>query len=345
MKNAIGSYPIKTFDDFRNVAQLYQYSRVILTALDLDVFTIVSNRSWTIPGLARRLGTSVRGLQILARNLAALGLLAKKGESYRNSVLAKRELNRNSPGYRGEYLALIHSHWDDHARLTQSVRRGKPLDEDKADNPKWRRSFTWAMHHRSREQAQRVADILDLRRTRTLLDLGGGPGTYAMAFLTRNRSLRATVADRPAALKVARAIAANHPSQDRLSFAPVDFMRDSVPQGFDVVWLSNVIHIYSPAENIALFKRVAKALAPGGRLIIQDSFLTDRAGLYPIETTAFAITMLLFTDRGNTYGAREVRRWLKQAGFSRVRSIAGLVSRKYGENGLLEGKLKKTAHR
>ena len=338
MNKPLGAYPIRTFDDFRNVAQLYQYSRLILTALELDLFSTIGDQSWRIPSLARRLKVSIRGLDILCRNLAALGLLAKAVGGYRNSRLGRTDLNRRSPAYRGEYLTLIQDHWDDFAQLTRSVRRGKPIDEDRPDDPTWRRAFTWAMHHRSREQALRVARTLDLSKAQTLLDLGGGPGTYALAFLAQNPTLHATVADRLPALEVARAIAATYPGGTRLSFAPLDFMRESLPGRYDVVWLSNVIHIYSPAQNLALVRKVAKALHPGGRLLIQDTFLTDAKGLYPLDTTAFALTMLLFTESGNTYPLRDVRGWLRQAGYVRVRTLGGLSVRQAGENRLLEGR-------
>src|SRR5207244_6615750 len=115
--------------------------------------------------------------------------------------------------HRGPYPDLTTNHVHDSTQLTDSVRSAKPQAADEPESPVWRRSFTWAMHHRSREQAQTVARSLDLRRARTLLDLGGGPGTYAMAFLSANPALRTTVADRPAALKVAREIAATHPAK------------------------------------------------------------------------------------------------------------------------------------
>src|SRR5207244_11692288 len=157
-------------------------------------------------------------------------------------------LTRRSPAERGAYLDLITDHWQDFTQLTYSVRSGKPLDADEPESPVWRRSFTWAMHHRSREQAKTAARFLDRRRARTLLDLGGGPGTYAMAFLAANPALRATVADRPAALKVAREIAATHPAEARLTYVPPDFMSDPLPGRYDVVWLSNIIHIYPPPQ-------------------------------------------------------------------------------------------------
>ena len=348
----LGTYPIKSFDDFRNVAQLYQYSRGILTALELDLFTAIGARTWPITALARRLRADQRGLDILCRNLAALGLLVKRGSSYGNTPLARTELNRRSPAYRGAYLDLITDHWQDFTQLTDSVRSGKPLDADEPESPVWRRGFTWAMHHRSREQAKTAARFLDLRRAGTMLDLGGGPGTYAMAFLAANPVLRATVADRPAALKVAREIAATHPAKDRLSFASLDFISDPLPGRYDVVWLSNIIHIYAPAQNVALFRKIHKALAPAGRLLIHDAFLTDRQGLYPIDTTAFALTMLLFTSTGNTYAAQDVKQWLRKAGYARVRLLAGIGKRTgkgrvlarpgwagahVGENALIEG--------
>lgn len=338
MANQLGTYPIKTFDDFRNIALLYQYSRVILSALELDLFSVLGSRAWPIASLARRLKVSDRGLDVLCRNLAALGLLVRKGSSYGNTFLAGRDLNRHSPGYRAEYLDLIKNHWDDFAQLTESVRTGRPIDADQPDTPAWRRRFTWAMHHRSREQAKRIARIVKVGTARTLLDLGGGPGTYAMAFLAENPHLRATVADRPAALQIARKIAATQPARARLAFVPLDFMTEPLPGSYDVVWLSNVIHIYSPAQNLALFRKIRKALTPGGRLLIQDAFLTDRAGLYPIDTTAFALIMLLFTETGNTYAARGVMGWLRRAGFGRVRMLKDIGSRKDGENGILEGK-------
>lgn len=338
MANLLGAYPIKTFDDFRNIALLYQYSRVILSALELDLFSVLGSRAWPIASLARRLKVSVRGLDILCRNLAALGLLVKKGSSYGNTFLARRDLNRHSLGYRAEYLDLIKNHWDDFAQLTDSVRTGRPIDADQPDTPAWRRRFTWAMHHRSREQAKRIARIVKLGKARTLLDLGGGPGTYAMAFLAENPHLQATVADRPAALQIARKIAATQPARARLSFVPLDFMAEPLPGLYDVVWLSNVIHIYSPAQNLALLRKIRKALKPGGCLLIQDAFLTDRAGLYPIDTTAFALIMLLFTETGNTYAARDVMGWLRGAGYGRVRMLREIGSRKDGENGIIEGK-------
>lgn len=327
---------ISTFEAFRDAVSGYRLPRVLLAGLELDLFTAVGARTWTIPELARALKVSERGLAILCRNLAMAGLLHKKGETYRNGRLAATALNANHRAYRGGYLDLIKSHWMDWFRLLESVRSGLPVDHDVPDGHDYRRRFTWAMHHRTLERAPAIAKELNLRRVGTLLDLGGGPGTYAMAFLAKNPQLRATVCDREAALDVAREIAATHRAGNRLSYLPLDFTKEPIPGTYEVIWYSNVLHIYSPKDNHAIFQRALAALSPGGRLIIQDAFLHDREGLYPEEATLFAVSMLLFTEGGNTYSAREVAQWLKATGFSRVRLRKIKKEAEDWEDGILE---------
>lgn len=331
---------VRSFADLRETIFRFQLPRVILTALDLDLFTAVGSKTWTIPALSRRLRVQPRGLDILCRNLAAAGLLRKQGSAYRNTPLGLAELNARSPAYRGAYLRLLRSQWSDWSRLTDSVRTGKPVpdEEPPPDEDAFRRDFSWAMHQRSLAVAPKVAAHLDLAGARTLLDLGGGPGTYALAFLARNPSLRATVGDRAAALQVARKIAARSPHGKRLAYLPVDFLKDRIAGRYDVIWYSNVLHIYSPEDNRRLFRRLRDNLEPGGRLLIQDAFLHDRAGLLPVDATLFAVTMLLVTEGGNTYTAKETAAWLKEAGFSRVRSVSLPAGVGDWEGGVLEAR-------
>src|SRR5215467_10696284 len=342
--------PIKTFEEFRDALSAYRLPRVMLTALELNLFTIMGKRAWMLADLARELKVSERGLSILCRNLAVVGLLHKRGDQYRNSRLAATALNADDPAYRGSYLDLISRHWASWQRLMESVRTGQPLDKDEPEAPDYRRNFTWAMHHRTLETAPMIAAQLSLKGAKTLLDLGGGPGTYAMAFLAKNPDLRATVCDRPAALEVAKEIAATNKAGARLSYLPLDFLTGDIPGTFDVIWYSNVLHIYSMEENQAVFRRAKAALSPGGRLIIQDAFLHDREGLFPEEASLFAVSMLLFTETGNTYTVAETSSWLKQAGFRTIRMLRVKKGSEDWEGGILEGRLpteavRKNGHR
>ncbi len=334
---------IDTFDDFRDAITAYRLPRVLIAALELDLFSAIGTNAWTIPALARDMKVSERGLAILCRNLAMAGLLRKKGETYRNSRLGATALNAHHSAYRGDYLRLITNHWADWGRLLISVKSGLPLDQDEQDeDPGYRRRFTWAMHHRTLDQAPKTAAQINLRGARTLLDLGGGPGTYAMAFLTKNPTLRATVCDRPIALDVAKEIASTHKDGARLSYLPLDVMTEDIPGTYDVIWYSNVLHIYSPTDNQAVFRRAFAALNPGGRLLIQDAFLHDREGLFPEEASLFAVSMLLFTERGNTYSATETRAWLTEAGFERIKVLRMRKGTEDWEDGILEGRSPKT---
>lgn len=327
---------IATFDEFRDAVSAYRLPRVLLVALELDLFSAVGHRSWTIPDLAKELKVSERGLSILCRNLAAVGILQKKGGGYRNSRLGATALNAGHRAYRGGYLNLIKSHWGNWIRLLESVRSGLPIDHEIPDSPDYRRQFTWAMHHRTLEIAPAIADQIPLAGSQTLLDLGGGPGTYAMAFLAKHSILRATICDREAALEVAKEIADTHKARRRLSYLPLDFSNEPIPGIYDVIWYSNVLHIYSPEVNQAIFRRVGAALRPGGRFIIQDAFLHDREGLYPVEASVFAVSMLLFTRGGNTYSVPDTARWLKEAGFIGVKPVPLKKGTEDWEGGILE---------
>ncbi|MYF24938.1 MAG: methyltransferase domain-containing protein [Nitrospira sp. SB0678_bin_10] len=313
--------PVRTMDDFRDVVYTFRLSRVIATAMDLDLFTRMGNRFWTPKSLARIVKASERGVEIILRNLKIAGLLTQRGTSYRVEKLGRTFLNRNSPAYQGAYLELVHRQWENWAQLTNSVRTGKPIEDDGPDDPEYRRSFTWAMHQRSIRPAKQVAAQLDLYNAQTLLDVGGGPGTYALEFLKKNSTLRAGIWDRQPALEVARKIAQPLRHGKRLSYYPGDLFENQVPGKFDVMWMSNVLHIFSPAENKSLFKKLKRALNPGGRILIQDTFLMNKPGCDALETNLFAVTMLLFTPTGNTYSAHDVQQWLKTSGLKKTRCL------------------------
>jgi SAM-dependent methyltransferase len=137
---------------------------------------------------------------------------------------------------------------------------------------------------------------------------------------------------------VAKEIAATHKAAVRLSYLPLDVMAEGIPGTYDIIWYSNVLHIYGPKDNQALFHRVLAALNPGGRLLIQDAFLHDRDGLFPEEASLFAVSMLLFTENGNTYSAAATKAWLADAGFERIKVLRMKKGTEDWEGGILEAR-------
>ncbi|WP_447971579.1 methyltransferase [Nitrospira sp. M1] len=308
---------IRNFEDFRDAFFGFRLPRIMLTALDLELFSVMGEKLWTVKSLAKTLQVSERGLDILCRNLASAGLLQKRHTRYQCGNVAQRFLNRHSPQYRGAYLELMRQQWDDWTHVTQSVKTGQAIVEKEPESIEYRRVFSWAMHERSLDSARQVARQLKLTQAKSLLDVGGGPGTYALEFLAKNPKLSATLLDRPGALEVAKEIAAPLRHGKRLAYHSGDFLKDPIPGTYDIIWLSNVIHIYSASINTRLFRRLRSHLNPGGRLYIQDTFLLDNHGLRPAETNLFAVTMLLFTESGNTYRAVDIQAWLKKSGYVR----------------------------
>ena len=251
---------MQSFNQFREAVYSFRVSRVIFSALDLDLFNVMGHREWSIPHLAKRLKVSSRGLHILCRNLASVGLLVPALGRYRTSVMVNRFLQKESADYRGDYLRLMQRQWGEWSRLTEVVKTGIPVDSQEPETPEYRRSFSWAMHHRSQNPAQQVAKQVSMKTARSLLDLGGGPGTYAIAFLKANPQLHAMVMDRPAALEVAQTLAKQDTVESRLALQAGNFMNEQISGTYDIVWYSNVLHIYSPSENLKVFRRIKRAV-------------------------------------------------------------------------------------
>ncbi len=310
--------PIRTMEQFKSALYTFRLPGVLASALELDVFTRMDKRVWTPKVLARALKANERAVEILLRNLHTVGLVFKQGAAYGVGPLGRTYLNRHSPDYQGAYLNLIVQQWQYWAQLTTFMRKPKPVDNN---NPAHRRAFTWAMHQRSLKPAREVAAQLNLKNVTSLLDVGGGPGTYALEFLKKHPRLRAGVWDRADALHVARQIAKPLRHGTRLSCYAGDLFDNPVPGTFDVMWIANVVHLFSPDENKTLFRKLRHAITPGGRILIQDAFLMNRPGFNVMETNLFAVTMLMYTPTGNTYSARDVQRWLTTCGFHQPRCL------------------------
>lgn len=302
----------------------------------------MDDRCWTIPELARRVRVSQRGLAILCRNLASVGLLVRTQAGYQVTPFSQRHLQETSKDFRGDYLKLMQRQWSEWSHLTEVICVGHPLDSQEPESTEYRRSFSWAMHHRSIQPAKEVAQQFSLKAARTLLDLGGGPGTYALAFLAKNPRLHATVMDRPAALDVARRLAEQSSLETRLTCQAGNFLTAPISGTYDVVWYSNVLHIYSPADNLKIFKKIRRILNPGGRLLIQDTFLHDQQELQPLEANLFAVSMLLYTERGNTYSVPDVREWLQRAGLTHTRILRLKKGTGDWDGRLIEGRLRRS---
>jgi ubiquinone/menaquinone biosynthesis C-methylase UbiE len=166
----------------------------------------------------------------------------------------------------------------------------------------------------TRELAPQVVAQLELTGARRLLDLGGGPGTYARAFLTIHPHLaEVTIFDLPFALAVARERLAGFERRGDVPLVAGTFHDDPLGDGFDAIWISQVLHSQNEADCRRLLAKAVQALAPGGRLFVHE-FLLDGSRTQPLTAALFAMHMLVMTAGGRAYGGDEIAGWMKEAG-------------------------------
>jgi SAM-dependent methyltransferase len=296
----------------------FHRSRILLTAVELDIFNQLGKRRMTAAELALRLKAAPRATTILLNALTSLGLLRKKGETYSNTASGGRFLVRESPHYRGAFLVHMARSWNPWQELTKVVKSGEAAPHE---GPADAAAFAWAMYDLGLERAEEVASLLDLEKVRKALDLGGGPGHYAAALAERCPACVVTVFDMPDILKVTEEVFSRHPElKPRLRTMAGDFLVDDIGSGYDLIVGSSIIHSYGEENARAIIQKAAGALAVGGQLAIHD-FLLDDSMTRPAEAAVFAVHMLIMTGVGRSYSVSEISRWMEEAGLSDCRRL------------------------
>lgn len=287
-------------------------------AVKLDLFS----HAGTATELAQATGSDCRGVEMLLNALTALGLMVKEGERYSPTHFAVEYLSSSSHRYLG-YIIMHHHHlmsgW---SRLDEAVRSGEPVrrrvshDGDESE----RESFEMGMFNLAMLNAPCVVPRIDLQGRRRLLDLGGGPGTYAIHFCQANPQLTATVYDLPTTRPFAERTIDSFGLGDRITFQEGDFISDEIPGGFDVAWLSHILHGEGPEGCAVILQRGVAALEPGGILMVQE-FILDNDMDGPLFPALFSLNMLLGTKQGRSYSQGELEEMMSVAGLVSIRRL------------------------
>ena len=318
-RDAAGVLP----DEWNDTIRGYQPSRVVLSAVELDVFSAVARAGpgARLEGLARYTGTSVRGLEILLDALVALGLLRKDAGVYANAPVAARYLAEDSPDDARAALRHNLSLWQTWSGLSECVRTGSAHRREMSERgDDWTLPFIAAMHRNAALRAPLVAQAVGAERVTRLLDVGGGSGAYSIAFAQANPALTAVVFDLATVVPIAEAHVAEAGLGARVRTKVGDLRQDAFGAGHDLVLLSAICHMLGPDENRDLLRRVFAALEPGGRVAIQDHVMRDDRTA-PRAGALFAVNMLVGTAQGGTFTLAEYRSWLEGAGFRDVRQL------------------------
>ncbi len=294
------------------LARGYWEARVILSAAELRLFDYLEERPRSAADLASAAQIDARGAEIVLHALTGLGLLEKHEGLFRNTASTSAYFVSTSPASVVAVLDHYTNLWDTWSQLTEVIRSGKPATRSSRQGSL--EAFILAMHGFARSRVAKVVDAIDLSGVSSVLDIGGGPGTYSCEFAHRNPRLKATVLDFPDVLVITRRIAEEAGLDAQVGILPGDVLTTDLGSGYDLILISAVIHSNSPDEIQLIFRKVFAALEPGGQIVVQE-FLLDDSKTQPPSAALFAVNMLVGTQGGATYSESEVRRWLAEAGF------------------------------
>jgi (2Fe-2S) ferredoxin/cyclopropane fatty-acyl-phospholipid synthase-like methyltransferase len=320
-------------DELNSTLRGFQESRVLLTAVELDLFTAVGSGA-RAEEVAARTGSDPRATEMLMNALVAMGWLAKQGTIFRNSPSsAKYFVAGSAEDSRAATLHLVHL-WRTWSTLTECLRAGTSVfHQEMVDrDEEWTRAFIAAMHRNARARAPLVVRAVGTEGVTRMLDVGGGSGAYSITFASAKEDLQVDLLDLAKVIPIAQGHIESAGLAGRIRTRPGDLRADKFGEGYDLVFVSAICHMLSADENKDLLKRCFEALASRGRVVIQD-FILEPDRTAPKSAALFALNMLVGTQAGSTYTEAEYATWLLEAGFQEVRHV-----RLPGPSGLIVGR-------
>jgi (2Fe-2S) ferredoxin/predicted O-methyltransferase YrrM len=306
-------------DRLNEMIRGFMPSSCILTALELDIFTAVGDGA-NAEQIGTRIHANARAVGTLLNALVALGLLSKSGDDYRNTPESARFFVQGSKDNHRNGLLHTANIWHRWSTLTDAVRRGTRIPIAGEGTPEWTANFIAGMQRNAKDRASLVVKALGTAGVHRILDLGGGSGAYSIAFAKASPDVRCEILDLPEVVSLTSEYVIKAGASAQVSIRPGDMLHDNFGSGYDIIMLNAICHMFSEEQNMDIFRRARQALAPNGRLVVQDFILNpDKAG--PQHAALFSVNMLVGTDIGSTYSETEYSGWMKAAGLTEVHRI------------------------
>jgi len=302
----------------------YWKSCILFTAVEFDIFTIIDKDKVTARGISKSIHANERATEMLLNALVSLKLLTKQKNHYKNSPVSNLHLIKGKPLYLGDAVHHAHNIMDNWTMLRETIETGKAVslkDLPEEVDPHDARDFITAMHNIASVKADELCSKMDLKGVKKILDLAGGPGTYAIAFAKANPQLHAVVFDLEHVTRLTQEFIKASGMEERVSVQASNCLEDSFGMNeYDAILVSNILHIYNPANNVKILRKCRDALRGSGRVIIHE-FVLDETKTRPQFAALFSLNMLIGTQEGASYSESEYRKWLGDAGFKQIRKI------------------------
>ena len=317
---------ITSYEHLDKLVRGFTVSRIILTAVYIDIFTKIGDEKIASKELADENNWDLRGTTILLDALCAIGLLRKNKGLYSNTKFSNTNLRRDKKSFKGWGILHRNSIWLGWSNLTEIVTKRPFARPSNTQNKEFNQYFINAMHQFHFEEGFEMADLLEIKKVNKMIDLAGGAASYSIAFAKKNPKLTSVIADLPNTLSVAKEKIAEHKLEDRITLKECDlYSGDSdLGGGYDLALISHLFHAASEEQNIALLKKVYPILNKGGRVVVNEFYIDDTK-TKPLDGAIFSVNMLVQTDGGNTYPQSQIKKWLTEAGF-KPKSITNSIT-------------------
>jgi SAM-dependent methyltransferase len=302
-----------------SVAEGFFHSGILFALLKLNIFERIGEGSKTVQELAEELNTRPDTLaRLLNAGVVLKLLISKDGVNYKLSPpCCMVMLPSAGENFIGNFILNLDYLRNALSKLDEAVLKSGPTidptthlggDKDRT----W--DFTLAMHNYASHRGKELVKYLDTSGCKTLVDLGCGPGTYAFHLAGKNPNLKIYLADLPNVLKVTKEIEKRYGIKNEVHYLPLDAVKEELPGSYDMIFVSNTLHMLGERASRDLIKRLYKSVNKGGSLVIQAQFLLDTkmGGRWPVFLD---LLQLCVTSAGRNHSAGETKEWMMDAGF------------------------------
>jgi len=312
-----------TLKDIMAISGKYWYSCTLHAGVKLDLFTIINENKIDAKVLAEKIDADLYGVKVLLNALCAMGLLDKSDGLYSNTPLSRNFLCTDSKKYKGNIILHHHHLMASWNQLGNTVISGGPVKESSKtieSEEKQRESFLLGMFNTAMLNAPNIVPLIDFSSKKSLLDLAGGPGTYAIQFCMKYPNLNATVFDLPTTEPFFDKTVKQFNMEERVQFKAGDLLTEDIGGHYDTAWLSHILHSESSSDCYMFIKKVFDALEPGGQIVIHD-FILNNDKTAPEFPALFSLNMFLRTKNGRSYSKEEIVAMLEKTGFKDIKHV------------------------
>lgn len=306
--------------DLSAIAYGFMASQALFAALEIDLFSRLEAGPRRIDELAAATRVAPNRLQTLLHALAGIGLLIAEEQGYANAPACARYLVRGQPGDFGDYfrLQVARQIYPAMGHLTAGLTgTGSAFDTlcGLLSQPDEARTFTAAQHAGSLTAARALADRVPLVHARTLLDVGGGSGAFAIALCVHNPELRAAILDFPTVITVTREYRDSAGLAERIELLAGDATHTPWPANQDVVLMSYLLSALADREVDVVLAKAHASLRPGGLLVVHDFMLDDDAP-GPALAALWFLQYIAYRADSVSFSAQSLGARLRNAGFA-----------------------------